>query len=153
MCLIILVLNQLNLGDKTFSKKDIFLNIILISAFSDNEGMIFVTRNEYLHPHEKESTILFHRIYRNNWFYLGRYVFIRRNQAIDFTSVFMFQGQFLLYERVRKCTIGSTGPFSYCFNLLTLPPKIHLLDRNIDKFVEKKIILNYQNFDYFSIEL
>ena len=39
----------------------------------------------------------------------------------------------------------------FCSEEITLPPKIHLLDYEIDEFVEKKLDIFYQNFDFFEI--
>ena len=39
----------------------------------------------------------------------------------------------------------------FCSEEITLPPKIHLLDYETDEFVEKKLDIFYQNFDYFEI--
>jgi len=123
----------------------------LISAFSDNEGIIFVTRNHYSTDIGKTTTIRFHRIYQNNWFFLGRYNLRRQNQAIDFTGVFMFQGQFFLYEDIKNNV--SSRPFDRCSDVTTSPPKISLLDRMTDEFVEQILIINNQDFDYFGIRL
>ena len=139
----------MKIGDDSFSRDDVYGNVNLISAFSDNEGIIFITRNEDTYNFEQISTIRFHRIYRNNWFFLGRYTFKRRNIEIKFTGVFMFQGQFYLYENVNKCLRGFSG--HYCFELITLPPKIHLLDRVNDEFVEQIMDINNQNYDFFEI--
>ena len=57
----------------------------------------------------------------------------------------MIQGQFLLYEDVRTKR-GRT-------DIITLQPKIHLLNPKTDKFVEQKLILNYRNYDFFEIGL
>ena len=138
-------------GDETFTETELSGNILLISAFSDNEGIIFITENENLYDNKyEESTIRFHRIYRNNWFFLGRYFFFRKNMVINFTGVFMLQGKFFLYENVRKCIRGIPG---FCAKVLTLPPKLHLLDHEIDKFVEQKLSINYRNFDYFAVSV
>ena len=133
-------------GDETFTETEIAGNILLISAFSDNEGIIFITENNKY----DESTIRFHRIYRNNWFFLGRYTFLRKNKEINFTDVFMLQGKFFLYENIRKCVRGIPG---FCARILTLPPKLHLLDHEIDKFVEQKLSISYRNFDYFTVSV
>jgi hypothetical protein len=88
------------------------------------------------------NIIRFHRIYRDNWFFLGRYEF-RRQNAILFPTAFMFQGQFFLYEDDREME-------SYYVEKV-LPPKIHLLDHETDQFVEQKIEINIQRFDNFRI--
>jgi len=62
--------------------------------------------------------------------------------------VFLIQGQFLLLEDVKKCIRGGS---MFCSEEITLPPKIHLLDYETDEFVEKKLDIFYQNFDYFEI--
>ena len=65
----------------------------------------------------------------------------------QFSNVFMFQGKFFIYEQIKECRRGSF-PFR-CDAEISLPPKIHLLDRATDKFVEQKLDINYQNYDYF----
>jgi hypothetical protein len=105
---------------------------------------------------EREDTIRFHRIYRNNWFFLGRYKFTRSHKRLpdkmdfQFLNVFMFQGKFFILEDVKKCNQGSY--FFHCREEITLPPKLHLLDRATDRFVEQKLDINYQNYDFFSIK-
>ncbi|CBY12138.1 unnamed protein product [Oikopleura dioica] len=124
-------------------------NIQLLSAFSDNKGIIFVTNNNLLTNFGQINTIRFHRIFQNTWFFLGRYEFSRKNKAILFPDVFMFQGQFFLVEDVRKCTKGIPSFDYYCHEEIILPPKIYLLDHETDKFVEQKLDINYQGFDFF----
>jgi len=124
-------------------------NIQLLSAFSDNKGIIFVTNNNFLTNFGQENTIRFHRIYQNTWFFLGRYEFSRKNKAILFPDVLMFQGQFFLVEDVRKCTKGFPSHAYFCREEIILPPKIYLLDRETDKLVEQKLDINYQGFDFF----
>ena len=92
------------------------------------------------------NIIRFHRIYRDNWFFLGRYEF-RRRYAILFPTVFMFQGQFFIYEDDRE----SKQISDYYFEEKILPPKIHLLDHETDQFVEQKIEINSHRFDTFKI--
>ena len=59
----------------------------------------------------------------------------------------MFQGNFYFYEEIKECRRGS---FNFvCFEEVRLPPKIHLLDRAAERFVEQKVDINYQNFDFF----
>lgn len=135
-----------DLGDETFTD----VNIEILSAFSDNEGIIFITKNNDINNVGQTNIIRFHRIYRNNWFFLGRYEFRRQNKAIVFQNVFMFQGQFFLYESVGECKrlLGY-----YCNEQKLLPPKMYLLNLETDKFVEQKLDINYQNFDFFSITI
>ena len=131
----------------------------LISAFSDNEGIILITKSSTdgaligdLNHYFKKTTIRFHRIYRNHWFLLGRYNFRRRNTALDFSNVFMFQGRFFLHEIV-KTHETVCGWHGYCFDEKIYPPKLYSLDRENDKFVKQKLIINYKNFDYFEINV
>ena len=65
----------------------------------------------------------------------------------QFSNVFMFQGKFLIYEQIQECRRGKF-PFR-CFEEISLPPKIHLLDHANDTFVEQKIDINYENYDFF----
>ena len=65
----------------------------------------------YLNNHQ-ESTIQFHRLYRENWFHLGHY-FLKLKTANKFISLFMLQGQFLLIEETNKCL---TPRPIYCFD-------------------------------------
>jgi hypothetical protein len=59
----------------------------------------------------------------------------------------MFQGKFYFYEYEKECRRGS---FNFiCFDELDLPPKIHLLDRATDRFVEQKVDINYLNYEFF----
>ena len=144
------------LGDEDF-EADLISNE-LISAFSDNEGIILITKSSDgaligdLDRYIKKRTIRFHRIYRNNWFFLGRYNFRRRNTALDFSNVFMFQGRFFLHEIV-KTDETVCGWHGYCFDEKIYPPKLYSLDRENDKFVKQKLIINYKNFDYFEINV
>jgi hypothetical protein len=139
------------LGDRTIGEGSINTNAQLLATFSDNEGIIFITKNAHHINFEREDIIRFHRIYRNNWFFLGRYKFTRKIAKFDFrfSSVFMFQGKFFIYEDVQQCKRGSFTFF--CREEISLPPKIHLLDRATDRFVELKLDINYQNYDFFWI--
>ena len=67
----------------------------------------------------------------------------------QFLNVFMFQGNFFVFEDVKKCNEGSYK--INCREEITLPPKLHLLDRATDRFVEQKLDINYQNYDFFWI--
>ena len=146
-----LIKTNFHKGDDTFTAAELAGTILLISAFSDNEGIIFVTETENLYSNlYEESTIRFHRIYRNNWFFLGRYTFWRKKLVINFTGVFLLQGKFFLYENVGKCVSGFPG---FCAKKLTLPPKLHLLDHEMDRFVEQEISINYRDFDYFLVRV
>ena len=59
----------------------------------------------------------------------------------------MFQGRFFFYEDTKECRRGS---FTFiCFEELRLPPKIYLLDLATDKFVEQKLDINYEDYDFF----
>ena len=83
-------------------------------------------------PFSTRNIIRFHRIYRDNWFFLGRYEFDRQN-TIWFPTAFMFQGQFFIYEDDRR----SKNLSDYYFGA-----KIHFLDHETDQFVEQKIEIN-----------
>ena len=139
------------LGDKTVDEQSISTNAQLLAVFSDNEGIIFITKNDDSLNLKQEDIIRFHRIYRNNWFFLGRYKITRSTHkfGFQFSKMFMFQGNFFINEDIERCTKGS---FSlYCFETIRYPPKIHLLDFATDRFVEQKLGINYQSYDYFSI--
>jgi hypothetical protein len=100
---------------------------------------------------KQEDIIRFHRIYRNNWFFLGRYKFTRKTPkfVFQFSEAFMFQGNFFIYEDIKKCTRGNFA--LHCQQEIRLPPKIHLLDRATDSFAEQNLDIYYQNYDFFSI--
>ena len=151
------IINFLFVGDWTITEISIYNNVQLLAALSDNEGIIFITHNVNSFDDEREDVIRFHRIYRNNWFFLGRYHFLRhkKRDPFIFSKVFMFQGNFFFCQEkvVKKCRQGSylQGGTFICFEEIFLPPKIHLLDRATDKFIEQKIDINYKNFEFFSI--
>ena len=63
----------------------------------------------------------------------------------------MFQGNFFFNEDVKQCLRGNYN--IYCREEISLPPKIHLFDRATDRFVEQKLDINYQNYDYFWISV
>lgn len=122
----------------------------LISAFSDNEGIIFVTTDKYNWAYNQITTIQFHRLYHRNWLYLGHYVFKSR-KLVDvnvFRSVFLIHGQFVLYEDVQECKKGSL----YCLQSWPKPPRLYLLDHKTDSFKLQKSNIDYSPFDFYTVE-
>ena len=144
-------LNNVLIGDRSIREETIGSETLHLAAFSDNEGIIFITENHNDFNGIRDVTIRFHRIYRNNWFFLGRYKFTRRLTRISssFTEMFMFQGDFFLIESSSECLRGS---YTFlCFKHKILPKKNHLLDRVTDRFVEQKLDINNKNYVTFDM--
>ena len=59
----------------------------------------------------------------------------------------MFQGNFFTYEDVKTCLRGNYN--FICFEEKEMPPRIQLLDRATDRFVEQKLDIDYHNYDFF----
>ena len=124
----------------------------LISAFSDNEGIIFVTTDTYSLGYQHTTIIQFHRLYHQNWLYLGHYVFKSRG-ILDkdvIRSVFLLHGRFVLYEDVQEC-IKRYTPFG-CMEFRPKPPRLYLLDHKTDSFKLQKSNIDYSFFDFYTVE-
>jgi len=127
--------------------------VALISAFSDNEGIIFVTTDEYQMGNDKNTFIQFHRLYHQNWLYLGRYVLKSRvngNILSTFRSMFLLHGRFVLYEDVEEC-VRRLNQF-ICFETQPRAPRLYLLDHKTDSFKIQKSNIDYFSYDFFTIE-
>jgi hypothetical protein len=125
----------------------------LISAFSDNEGIIFVTTDIYNFVDHQTTTLQFHRLYHRNWLYLGHYVFKSR-KIVDlnvFRTVFLVHGRFVLYEDVQECIKGYT-PF-ICLQSRPKPPRLYLLDDKTDSFKLQKSNIDYSSFDFYTVDI
>ena len=126
---------------------------VLLSAFSDNEGIIFVTKDEYHTNNHRLEIIQFHRLYHQNWLYLGQYSRLRpvRQSRIynTFRSMFLLYGRFVLYEEVEECAEGFR---SFCLSFRAKAPNFYLLDHETDSFELLKSNINYTSYDFITVE-